>query len=42
MIKHKTLELVSLFPSGVATVGGEVQRAPKCLATTVLCGLEAH
>ena len=30
MIKYKTLESVSLFPSGVATIGGRIQHAPKC------------
>ena len=42
MIKYKTLELVSLFPTGVAIIGGEIQRVPKYLVTTILCGLKAH
>ena len=42
MIKYKTLESVSLFPSGVATVGGGVQCAPKYSATMILCGLRAR
>ena len=40
--KLQTLGISFSIPSGVATVGGGVQRAPKCLATTALCGRKAH
>ena len=40
--KLQTLGISFSIPSGVATVGGGVQRAPKCLATTALCGLKAR
>ena len=40
--KLQTLGISFSIPSGVATVGGGVHRAPKCLATTTLCGLRAR
>ena len=40
--KLQTLGISFSIPSGVATVGGGVRRAPKCLATTVLCGLKTR
>ena len=38
----QTLGISFSIPSGVATVGGGVRRAPKCTATTALCGLRAR
>ena len=42
MIKYKILRISFFIPSGVTTVGGGVQRAPKYSVTTALCGLNAH
>ena len=40
--KLQTLGISFSIPSGVATIGGGVRCAPKCLATTTLCGLRAR